>query len=458
MKLSLHPYQVRAAKFCLGQGAAGLFLPPGYGKTAISLTVFNTLRTQNMVRRALVLAPLRPALTVWTGERDKWDDFQHLDVQVLHGKNKTVAALKAADLAVLNYDGIPWLAEALKSEREFPFDMLIVDELSKLKHPQTRRFKTLKPLLPKFKRRLGLTGTPAPNGLMDLFGQIYVLDLGSALGRFITHYRTTYFTPSGYGGYDWKLQPGAEERIYTAIRPLVLRLEDADYLQMPELLYNTVRVALPEVARKAYSQVEVDLLTELNGQTITAANAAAATNKLRQIANGGAYYTKEDGSRGVAQIHDAKTEALVDLVEELQGQPAFVAYEFASDLERLQKAFPGAPHIGGGTTAAQQKDIEARWNAGEIPVLFAQPQSVAHGCNLQGTAAAVVWYGIPWDCEVYEQFIRRVWRQGQKSKVVVHHIAAEKTVDETVLRVLRSKAKTQSALLDALKEDLTHPA
>lgn len=449
-----HDYQKQAIKFLLGQGAAGLLLSPGSGKTSITYAALKVLREKGMMRRALVIAPLRPAVSVWPREAAKWDDFQAFKVNVLHGKGKTVANLLDADVAVINFEGIEWIAEVTKGMRDFPFDVLVIDELSKCRHGNTTRFRTLKPMLPKFKRRWGLTGSPATNGLEGLWGQMYVLDLGAALGRYVTHFRNEHFDKVGYGGYTLKLKDGADQRIYEAIRPLCYRLSTSELLKLPPLIYNTVEVDLPAEAVRAYREMEALLTTTLAETTITAAGAAAATQKCQQIANGGAYYLDDAGERKWKHIHSAKVDAIVDLVEELQGEPAFIAYGFQHDLDRLQKAFPDAPHIGGGTSSKHQLEVEDAWNAGKLPVLLVQPQAMGHGVNCQGTAGSVIWCGPPFDLGVWEQLIARVWRQGQQHPVTVHSVVARGTVDMTILRVLASKARTQTALLDALREDL----
>ena len=327
-------------------------------------------------------------------------------------------------------------------------DGILVHNCTRFKHTNTQRFKILKPMLPKFKRRYILTGSPAPNGLLDLFGQVYILDLGGALGRYITWYRSAYFIPDSYG-FKWTPQKDAEKRIYEKLRPLALRMSAADYLELPELINNYVYVDLPDEARKIYSDMESYLIAAVKDETVTAANAAAVTGKCRQIANGGVYH----GDGKTTQIHEAKLDAVEEIIDELSGKPALVAYEYGHDLDRLRGRFGAeTPYIGGGVSAARFREIEVAWNRGEIPVLLAQPQSAAWGLNLQGTGAAVIWHSLTWNLEVLDQFIRRIWRQGQKERVVVHHIVAKNTVDEVIIKVLAQKDRTQSSLLNALKE------
>lgn len=423
-----------------------VFASPGAGKTSITLAAFRILRNKGLVKSMLVLAPLRPALSVWSGEAAKWFDFQGLKVVVLHGKRKDQLINEPADIYVLNYDGLSWYFENVKQLPE----MLVCDELSCLKNSSSKRFKLLKPQLKKFKRRYGLTGTPAPNGLMDLFGQIYVIDEGKALGRFITHYRKEYFD-SDYMGWTWTLKPGAEQKIYDKLATVAMRIDVTKCLDLPELIYNTYYVDLPDKARKVYKEVEDEFITQLDNKDVVAVNAAVASMKCRQICNGAVYSGGNDGTeRVVHDVHSGKIEALEELVAESQGRPLMVAYEFQSDLAAIQRRFPDAPVLGAGLTRDRQCKIESDWNAGRIPVLLVQPASVAFGLNLQGTPASMAWFSIPWNLEHRIQTIARIWRQGQKERVVVHDIVARGTIDEVVMKVLREKDQTQTSLLNAL--------
>lgn len=444
-----HDYQKRGIRFLIENACAGLFWDPGMGKTTTMLAAFKLLRSKGWAKRMLVITPLRPAWSVWPGEARKWTEFNGLSVRVLHGVDKSWANVFNSDINVINPEGLPWLLGGINGE--WPWDILVVDESTKFKHTNTQRFRVLKPHLEKFKRRYILTGHPAPNGLLDLFGQVFILDLGHALGRFITHYRTTYFNQSGFGGFFWSPKPDAERKIYKRLAPLVLRLEAKDHLELPPLLFNRVEVELPERARKAYREMEALLITELASGKVIAANAAAASGKCRQIANGGLYGA--DGlERTVHHVHDAKLDATEEIVEELQGTPALIAYEFNHDLERLQKRFPGAPHIGGGVPVKRFREIEAEWNAGKLPVLLVQPQSAAWGLNLQGTRGHIIMHSETWDLDARDQLIERVWRQGQEAGVTVHDIVAKDTVDEVIMMMLKKKDKVQRNLLDALKE------
>jgi SNF2 family DNA or RNA helicase len=309
------------------------------------------------------------------------------------------------------------------------------------------KFKLLKKVLSKFRRRYIMTGSPAPNGLLDLFGQIYILDMGHSLEPFITRYRRKFFDSVGFGGYTYIPKEGAAERIQEKIRPLVIRMAAQDYLTLPPLITNDVIVDLPPAALSIYKQMETQLIAELQNETVVAQSVGVATMKCRQIANGGIF--KEDHS--YVQLHNAKTEAVQDLIAELGGKSALVAYEFQHDLSRLQAVFPDAPHLGGGVTARKQRQIEVQWNSGCLPVLLAQPQSVAHGLNLQGVGAAVIFHSLTWNLEDYEQLIRRIWRQGQRERVVVHNVIGRSTIDRAIIAAIRGKDRTQQSLLAHLK-------
>lgn len=475
-----HAGQKRAVKFLLEHAAAGLFADPGVGKTSSVFAAFKMLKKRGLAERMLVIAPLKPCYLVWPKEREKWSDFYDLRVEVLHGPHKEDALGRDADVYVINPDGLPWLLGAalkksaitgkmsatvdLKRFKAFQFDTLVVDELTQFKHQSSGRFKMLKQVLGTFGRRWGLTGTPVPNGLIDLFGQCFVLDQGRSLGQYITHYRNKYFVPS-WDGNTWHLRKGAEDEIYDRIKPLALRLEAKDFVDMPELVENVVKFDLPPAARKAYDDMEANLITQLDEKVVSAANAASASTKLRQLVNGGIYLDddlratfakqiKAKGARDWVSIHDEKTDLLEGLIEELQGTPLLVAYDFRHDLERLQARFgKNIPYIGGGTTPKRATELEAAWNRGELPVLYGHPQSMGHGLNLQGAGNHVCWYGMTWNRELYDQLNGRVRRQGSVHQTVfVHHLMARDTIDETMFWALRAKGKVQTALLDALKE------
>ena len=483
MKFTPHKYQMTAIKWLVSHPEAGLLLDPGMGKTSITLASLLQLRRTKAVRKVLIVCPLRVAYLVWSqmGEIGKWENFKdHFKVSLLHGSHKEDALDEDADLYVINYDGLAWLTQPMDATKPRGLrnpsrldgliargvDCLVLDELSKFKNHGTKRFKTLKGYLPKFRRRWGLTGSPAANGLLDLFGQAYVLDLGKALGPYVTHYRYKYFLPCGYMNREWKPSEGAEARIYQALKPLMLSMRATDHLEgMPSLVEQDVWVDLPAKARTFYDEMEKEMIAELDGHTVVAGSAGVLSGKCRQIASGGLYHDRKDGppcteggftvQSGVREtlgIHDAKTEALGDLIEELQGQPLLVGFEFKHDRARIEGL--GVKHfIDGSTSTKETLRLCADWNAGKISVLCVHPQAAGHGLNLQGSSCAhVAWYTVPWDYDLYTQTIDRVYRQGNASKTVfVHRLLARGTVDVAVSRALHGKAKTQDALMDALK-------
>jgi SNF2 family DNA or RNA helicase len=444
-----HEYQKEAVKFLVEHGSGSLWLDPGLGKTAIVLSAYRVLRIKGLIKKMLVVAPLRPVYGVWPTEANKWEQFENYSVGVLHGGQKDKVLQQEHDIYVINFEGLGWLSNRLNG-KPWPFNILTIDEISYMKNTQTQRFKTLKPLLNKFDRRWGLTGSPAPNSLLDIFGPQYIIDQGATFGPYVSRFRSEYFYPSGYGGFEWKIQPDGEKRIHEKLEGKVLRMAALDHLDLPELTYNNIIIELPSEARKIYDDFEKKLTIELAAGDITAVNAAVAVMKGQQIANGGSYL---DGTeRQSIHIHDAKTEAVQELVEELSGQPCIIGYHFQHDLERLQKVFPDAPIIGSGVIGDKLDTIIERWNTGQIPVLLAHPMSAGHGLNLQGAGHAVIWYSLTWSLEVYEQFIRRLWRQGQKNHIVVHHIIANKTVDKAIMLAIKNKDTTQQNLLKAVQE------
>jgi SNF2 family DNA or RNA helicase len=480
-----HAYQRRAVKFLLEHAASALFLDPGLGKTAITLAAFKVLKKKGLAKKALVIASLRICYDVWPKQIDQWTDFAGITYQVLHGPGKDAALATPADVYIINPEGLGWLLQVKKEKvtsvrtgrtatkisadsrrwKSLEFDTLIVDELSAFKHTGSDRFKTLKLVLQSFARRWGLTGSPASNGLLDLFGQCYVLDLGNALGSYVTHYRTRYFTPS-YDGFGWTIREGEEEEIYKRLSPLVLRMAAEDYLEMPELIENRIYVDLPPDVMNIYEAVEDDLFAKIGDRLVVASTAAAASTKCRQVANGGVYLDPEvlalvklpKSNREWVNLHTEKVDALAGLIDELQGSPLLVAYDFEHDLDRLRIKFgKDIPYIGGGVTPKRSSELVSLWNAGKLPVLYGHPQSVAHGLNLQEAGHHVCWHSLTWNFELYDQFIRRVLRQGNKSKrVFVHHIMARGTIDDAMLAVLKSKGKGQGTLFDALKRLATN--
>ena len=454
---SPHPYQLNAIQMMVSNASAAMLLDPGLGKTSISLAAFTVLRDVKAVRAMLVIAPLRPARITWPAEVAKWAEFAGLRVSLVLGtlKARLAALATPADVYIVNPENTAWLAGAWQHFAVAP-DMLVVDESTRYKNPMSVRFKALKPLLAKFSRRYILTGTPTPQSITDLFAQSFILDEGRALGRFITAFRRDFCVPENVyigGGrtvIKWHAKDDAPERVYKRLNGRVMRLKAEDYLNMPKLTHNVIEVDLPLDARRLYDSVAEDLFGMLKGGAVlTAANAAAAIMKLRQIVNGWAY-----GETGSGAIHDAKLDALADLVEEQSGTPLLVAVSFLHEVDAIRKRLGDEriPYLGGGVSAAEADRIVAAWNRGELPVLLAHPTSVAHGLNLQAGGHCVCWFGLTWALEEHEQLNARVYRQGQERPVIINYIIARGTVDNTILDALRGKKSAQSALLDALQQ------
>lgn len=386
---------------------------------------------------------------VWPDEITKWEDFNGLTYTILHGKDKERNLGLDRDIYLINPEGLLWLLETPLNGRSVPeFDAIIIDESTKFKDSTTRRFKLLKKFLPGIARRWILTGTPVPNGISDLFGQIYILDYGRSLGRYITHFRMEYFVRSGYNLYEWKPRPGAFEEVIEKISPLILQLSAKDYLEMPELpALAPVMVDLPEAARNRYNAVENDFLSLSESGDIVAANAAVAGVKCRQLANGAVY----DENRNVIPVHETKLDALEDLLEELGGAPTLVMYEFQHDADRIMGRLGKTPIFSSGLAPRSLDKLVDDFNGGRIPVLLGHPASMGHGLNLQASCHHIIWFGIPWNLEHYDQAIARIYRQGQSSRnVFVYHIVARDTLDEKVFRVLQDKERTQQSVLAAL--------
>lgn len=443
-------YHLHALEFALSRPGVMLALDPGLGKTSIGLKLTDLFLQSGTAGCMVVVAPLRVCEQVWTAEIDKWKDFCHLTWSFIHGPKKKAAMDAEADVYLVTPDGLDILLANKKWLRK-KRPALIVDESTKFKRSNSQRFKKLKKLLNYFHRRYAFTGTPAPNSLEDLFGQVFIVDQGETLGRYISHYRERWFVESGYG-YALR-DKQAEKEIHEALKPLAIFMSAADHLDLPPLVVQDIAVELPKSARETYLDMEIDLLTYLeSGHKITAVSAAAASMKCRQIANGGLYIEGTDNKEW-EELHSAKIEAVEDLVEELSGQPAMIIYEFHHDLARLQRVFgKNLPYIGGGVSSTRLRSIATDWNAGKLPLLACQPAAMGHGLNLQKGGHHIIWPSLIWDLELYEQTIKRVWRQGVKaSRVVVHRIYAKNTVDEVILGALRGKAGQQNRLLNAIR-------
>ena len=447
MKYEPHEYQRYVINYIEDHPFAAVLLDMGLGKTSITLTAVADLLFDSFeVHKVLVIAPLRVARDTWSAELQKWDQLHHLTYSVAVGSEaeRKAALTKKADIYIINRENIQWLVE--ESGLPFDFDMAVIDELSSFKNNQSKRFKAFMKVRPKLKRIVGLTGTPASNGLMDLFAEFKLLDMGERLGRFIGQYRNVYFQPDKRNGmviYSYKPLPDAEQRIYDKISDITISMKATDHLTMPEIVSSEYTVQLSDKEREKYDRLKKDLVLSTEDNEVTAANAASLSNKLSQMANGAVYSNDES----VIEIHDRKLDALEDIIESMNGKPLLVAYWFKHDLERIKKRFDVRE-------IKSSRDI-SDWNSGKIPVALIHPASAGHGLNLQNGGAALVWFGLTWSLELYQQTNARLWRQGQTADtVVIQHIIAKGTIDEQIMKALKAKDTTQAALIAAVKADL----
>lgn len=446
MKYKPHEYQSYATEFILSHPISAVFLEMGLGKSVITLSaIFDLCLDSFLVCKVLVIAPLRVARDTWPAEINKWDHLKGLSYSVAVGteKERIDALKKQSTLYIINRENVNWLVH--KSGIPFHFDMVVIDELSSFKSYGAKRFKSLLKVRPSIKRIVGLTGTPSSNGLMDLWAEFRILDLGQRLGRYISHYRNTYFKPDKRNAqiiFSYKPLQGAEEEIYKQISDITISMKSTDYLTMPEYVSNEVFVTLSEKEWKVYSDFKEDMVANLGDEEIDAVNAAVLSGKLLQMANGAVY----DSENKAHVIHDKKLDALEDLIEGANGKPVLVAYWYKHDLERIKERFPVRQ-------IQSSKDIED-WNDGKIPIAVIHPASAGHGLNLQSGGSTLIWFGLTWSLELYQQTNARLYRQGQKNKVIVHHIITKDTIDEDVLLALTKKEKTQDALIDAVKANL----
>ena len=452
MKYSPHDYQTYAVDYIETHPVATVFLDMGLGKTSITLTAINDLLFDSFeVHRVLVIAPLRVARDTWTAEVDKWDHLQNLICSVAVGteSERKAALMRPADIYIINRENVQWLVE--ESDIPFSFDMIVIDELSSFKNHNTKRFKAMLKVRPRVSRIVGLTGTPASNGLMDLWAEFRILDMGQRLGRFITKYRIDYFQPDKRNGqiiYSYKPLPYAENAIYKQISDITISMKATDHLKMPGLVSSEYTVRLSDEEKQKYTDLKQELVLSLGAAEITAANAASLSGKLSQMANGAIY----DDSGEVIQIHDRKLDALEDIIESANGKPVLVAYWFKHDLTRISERLKKL-HIP--FSRLDDSNSIRRWNNGEIPVALIHPASAGHGLNLQSGGSTLVWFGLTWSLELYQQTVARLWRQGQTSEtVVVQHIVTKGTIDERIMKALSQKEHTQTALIDAVKADL----
>lgn len=441
-------YQQYAINHILEHEASGLFLDMGMGKTVSSLTAIDDLLFLGEATKVLVIAPKRVAEDTWSTEVEKWDHLKHLRISKILGtpRKRLEAAESDADIYVTNRENVERLVD--NYFKHWKWDTLIIDELSSFKSSKAKRFRALKKVRPYFKRIVGLTGTPAPNSLIDLWPQLYLLDGGERLGKTITGYRERYFVPGDrnqFVVFNYNLREGAEEAIHNKISDICVSMKADDYLDMPERIDNIVKIDIPKKALKEYEELEKELIIQLDDEDISASNSAVLTGKLLQMCNGAIY---ADETKEVINIHDEKLNALMDIIEAANGKTVLIFYSFKHDLIRI-KEFLKKNKIKGQELGGSE-DIK-KWNDGEIPVLLLHPASAGHGLNLQYGGNIIVWFGLTWSLELYQQACARLYRQGQKESVVIHHIIARSTVDEDVMKALQGKELNQNLLLEAVK-------
>lgn len=441
MKYKAHDYQQYATEFVLEHPYCGLILDMGLGKSVITLTALWDLILDSFdCGRVLVVAPKRVAEDTWPKELAKWDHLRGLTYSLVMGseKERRQALMKRAFIYIINRENVSWLIENYR----WDFDTLVIDELSSFKSAKAQRFRALKKVRPLIKRVIGLTGTPSPNTLIDLWPQIYLLDMGQRLGRFVTHYRERFFVPDKRNRemvYSYKPREGAEQRIYELIGDICISMKAADHLKMPDLIANRIDIQLNQQERKLYDTLKKDMVLKLKDGEIDAVNAAALSGKLLQMAGGAVY----DSEGRTLRIHDRKLDMLEDLIEAANGKPLLVAYWYKHERDRIQERFQVREIL-------TSKDIDD-WNAGKIPVALMHPASVGHGINLQQGGSTLVWFGLTWSLELYQQTNARLWRQGQKHAVVIQHLVTAGTHDEDVMRALERKDMGQAALIEAVK-------
>lgn len=446
MKYKPHSYQEYAIRYIETHPISALLIDMGLGKTSITLTAIRNLLFDSFeVCKVLVIAPLRVAKNTWTDEIKKWEHLSTLTYSLIIGnENERLSALnEQTDIYIINRENVDWLVN--KSGYKFDFDMVVIDELSSFKNHQSKRFKSLMKVRPLVKRIVGLTGTPSSNGLMDLFAEFKILDMGKRLGYFIGQYRNTYFKPDKMNGpivYSYKPLPNAENAIYEKISDITVSMKANEYLKMPELLTSNYVVELSNSEKKQYDKMKKSLVLEITDGEITASNAASLSNKLCQLSNGAIY----DDEQNIVEIHDRKLETLEDIIENMNGKPLLIAYWYRHDLERIKSRFS--------VREIKTSEDISDWNDGKIPVALIHPASAGHGLNLQNGGSTLVWFGLTWSLELYQQTNARLYRQGQKNAVVIQHIITKGTIDEQILKALQKKNKTQADLIDAVRANL----
>lgn len=443
MKYIPYDYQSKATDFIITHPISALLLDMGMGKSSITLTAIKKLKDLGKVKKVLIIAPIRVAKTTWKNEIIKWEHLKDLKYSIAVGdKNKRINALsETSDIYLINRENVEWLVD--KSDIDFDFDMVVIDELSSFKSYDSKRFKAFIKVRPRIKRIVGLTGTPTSNGLMDLFAEYKILDQGERLGKYITHFRNKYFEQDNWCEFIWYLRPGAEEMIYKKISDITISMKALDYLNMPKLLINEIKVELEPSEKRHYKDLKKHMVLELGGLNVVASNSAVLAGKLLQMANGTIY----DENKNYITIHNKKLDALEDLIEQANGKSVLVAYWYQSDRDRILNRFPYAKEI------KTEKDIDA-WNNKNIEVGLIHPASAGHGLNLQDGGSILIWFSLTWSLELYEQTNARLYRQGQKETVVIHHILTKDTIDEEVMKALKDKNTTEQRLLNAVKMEV----
>lgn len=441
----MHKYQWVSTYHIVDNREAGLFLEMGLGKTVSTLTAINILMYQELtVNKVLIIAPKKVAENVWSDEIANWSHVKHLTLSKVMGtpKQRKMALMRKADIYIISRDNVAWLVGLY--QMGWPFDMIVVDESSSFKNHDSERFKALKTVRPLSNRVVLLTGTPAPNGLIDLWAQLYLLDRGKRLCEWITGYRERWFTLQGGDGHvggKYKLRPEADKEIYARIGDICISMKSNDYLELPDRVDNIVKIELPDKVQEAYHEFERDLVMQLkDGKEVTAVNAGVLAGKLTQFANGAIY----DENKVYHEIHDEKLEMLAELLEAAQGKPVLVFYWFQHDLARILKKIKGCRQLKTMTDVAD-------WNQGKVPIMLAHPQSAGHGLNLQAGGHLIIWFGLTWSLELYQQACKRLHRQGQVNTCIIHHIVAKNTMDMRIMRAIETKAAGQDALMEAVK-------
>jgi SNF2 family DNA or RNA helicase len=444
IKFNPHPYQERAIAHLVSPKGGGLFLKPGLGKTSVVLAALKLLKTKKLVRKILILAPLRVAQLTWPDEINKWVDFSDFTYAVLHGSQKDEALRKDVDIHIINYEGLEWLDGKIQAGQAPRFDVLVVDESSRMRNTNGKRYKILKRLLPRFSRRYILTGSPQPKSLLNLFGQIYIADLGASLGKYLTHFRGEFFYQTPYDKYSFHPFPDSQARIFERIQHRIFHISDKDHLTLPPRTELDIVVEMDKEARAQYKTMEREYFSQLENGVILAANAAVASGKLRQICNGFVYTDS-----GAVHIHSAKLEAFEDLVNELQGETAIVVYQFEEDFERMNARCPGVKFTG----AKNPEEISENWNVGKIGLLYIHPASAGYGLNLQAGGCNMIWFGATWNYEDYTQTVARIDRQGQTRPTSIYRLITKDTIEDgAMVKTLAEREEGQEKLFSHLRD------